>query len=85
MSVVGGGITGDDGVERLGDARSEAGLIDQGLHVAGAERALRKRGNHAALDLRLAVDIEQAEELADLGFEVDTATRNLLQVHRGPW
>ena len=34
---VGGGVAGDDGLGRLGQAAGEAGLVAQGADVAGAE------------------------------------------------
>src|SRR5271166_1799783 len=78
---VGIGASGDDGLGGLGQAASEAALVDEGAHVAGAEGAGGQSFGQAAGDLGLAVAGHQALELLDLAFEVDAPSGDFLQVH----
>src|SRR3984957_4554957 len=78
---VGVGASGDDRLGGLGQAASEAALVDGGAQVAGAEGASRERLGQAASHLRLAVHRHEAVELLDLAFEADATPGDLLQVH----
>ena len=62
------------------EAAGEAALVDEGAHVAGAEGAGGEGLGHAAGDLGLAVQGDQALELLDLAFEADATAGDLLQV-----
>ena len=73
----------------LTETACEAGLIDEGADVLGAEGAKRERLGHRGGDVDLVVLRDEAHQLADLVLEVEATARDLLQVeaarraHRG--
>src|SRR5260370_4358572 len=81
IEVVGGVVSGDDGLGRLTEAAGKAAMVDEGAHVGGAEGAGSEGLGHAAGDFRFAVPGHQAMELLDLALEVDGPTGDFLQVH----
>ena len=81
VEFVGGGIAGDDGLGRLGEAAGEAGLVDEGADVSGAEGARGRAPLPCRARAPRAVESPSRRiELADLVFEVDAAAGDLLQV-----
>jgi hypothetical protein len=56
---VSGRVSGDDWLGRLAEPASEAGLVDEGAHVVGAEGASGKRASDSVRDVRFAVEHDQ--------------------------
>src|SRR5579863_40226 len=77
---VGGRVSGDDGLGRLAETAGEAGLIDEGAHVARAERLVPERLRHGLRDLGLAVALDEAMEHADLVLQIDLPARDFVEI-----
>jgi len=59
--VVGGWVTGEDGVGRLTETASEAGLVAQRADVASADGLEGERRDDGVREIGLAVLVEQAQ------------------------